>query len=150
MGKNRNGDDDSLKDPAFEADFDEELLHKAAQKKPEVTHLIKRLSVETRYREWLVERIVEQNGLLVESARVNEEILTAVNAIKTSQEAMARAQSELSEKLKETDKLAKESAKTIMDWTIRFKSPLTLLGALFGMLVTAAITLGLEKLFHKP
>lgn len=125
--------------PHFEPDLDEQMLQRAAQKKPEITHLIKRLSVETKFREWSVERILEHNRFLLRSEHVNEEVLKALKELRDAERDTQKEVQVLSKALLETDKIARESQQTILDWTIKFKSPLTLLGGLIGIIVTGIV-----------
>lgn len=125
------GELNEINPPEFTPTLDDLYLQKLESKKPEIAHLLKRLSTETQYRSWLVERVVVINNALVASYSTNEEVRTLLR----EQNQLLR---EVTKRLNDVEKTTKENADTILKWTIKFQSPLAILASAIGVLVVAA------------
>lgn len=125
------GELNEIDPPEFTPTLDDLYLQKLESKKPEIAHLLKRLSTETQYRSWLVERVVVINNALVASYSTNEEVRTLL----LEQNQLLR---EVTKRLNDVEKTTKENADTILKWTIKFQSPLAILASAIGVLVVAA------------
>lgn len=119
--------------PVFPAPLDQLLLSKMAAKSPEVAHLLNRVAEETQYREWLVERVVAVNNAMVCSHAQQSEILDKLNEINNFNKEYAR-------RMDSVETQGKATAATVLDWVIKFKSPLAMIAALFGIVVVAVVT----------
>lgn len=116
--------------PKFEAEVDPLLLAKFRKKYPEVAHVLERVSVETAWRKWVVHKLCELNNSHVGNIEGQEETKELLKAL-------VKGVDDLSKQVAQVQQQSNESAKTILDWTIRFKSPLSIAGVLFVAAATA-------------
>jgi len=127
--------------PRFSPAQDIQLyLDEIAKQKPEIAHVLARLSTESQYREWLVTRMVVVNNTLVGSQNVSRE----TNDLLREQNDILR---NMGGRLEKVEIQSSASAAIITDWTIKFKSPLTILGMLMGVVSTAAIGALISRIF---
>ena len=118
--------------PDFGPNLDDHYLQRLEVRKPEIAHLLARVSTETQYRTWLVQRVFVLNNAAVANRGTLEEIADA-------QKETNQLLRNMTERLSKVEETAASNAKTINEWTIKFQSPLTILGSLIGILVAGVI-----------
>lgn len=129
--------------PEFQPEVDSLLLAEFGEKHPQIAHVLSRVSTETAYRKWVVERLCELNNSHVRNSEEWEETKKILGQLAASMKTMA-------DQLADVKQKSDASAKTILDWTIKFKSPLTLLGALLGIILTAGVGALVQWLVSGP
>jgi hypothetical protein len=125
--------------PKIESDLDPLTLAEFRTKYPQVAHVLERVSVETAHRKWIVQKLCDLNNSHVRNMEGQEE----TNALLRD---LVKAVEDLSAQMAQVQQQSNENAKTILDWTMKFKSPLSILGAIIGVTGTALIGAWISRL----
>lgn len=125
--------------PKFDADIDPLMLADFRKKYPELAHVLERVSVETAWRKWIAQKLCELNNSYVGNIEGQEE---TKELLKT----LVKAVEDLSKQVAQVQQQSSENAKTILDWTIRFKSPLAIIGVILGTVGTALVGAWISRL----
>jgi hypothetical protein len=126
--------------PKFKSGIDGLLLDEFRKRNPNLAHIIERISEESARGAWIEQKLVELNNSYVKSLTEQQEATELLRKILECQEA-------IKSELESVSAQSESNAKTILDWTIRFKSPLAIIGAFVGIVVTAFVGAWISRLF---